>query len=551
MLKSIFIDNYALIDKLEMEFQEGLSIITGETGAGKTILLGALGLLLGKRADTSVLKDKSRKCIVEGAFQINGYKLEAFFADNELDYSEETLIRREISNSGKSRAFINDTPVNLILLQELALSLVDVHSQHQNLLLNNERYICWIIDSYTQSLYILSNYKSAFQEYQNLKQSYYKARNSYQSDQENLDYISHQFNELREANLKENELIELEEEYKIVSHAEEIKSALEETAQLLENEEMGVIRNLKLMKDQLSRIGDHYSGAKETEERIQNLYVEIKDIADEVSSQFERMEFDPERMEQLHVRIDLLYTLLRKHKVNTIQNLIDIRNTLDDKLQKNASGDYELEKLSGELANAEMKVNDIAEELSGKRKKIFSEFEDKVLSLLHDLGMKNVQFTIHHEITDPGEDGIDKIQFLFSANTNIPVQSIARVASGGELSRLMLAIKYLISNSFGLPTIIFDEIDSGVSGEIADKVGNLIKHMSSNMQVINITHLPQVASKGDHHYLVYKAAVDGTTKTNIKQLDHTGRLNEIAKMLSGDSVSEAAIENAKVLLGQQ
>lgn len=550
MLSSIFIDNYALIDRLEMDFHKGLSIITGETGAGKSILIGALGLLQGKRADTSVLKDKSRKCIVEGVFQVKGYKLEAFFEENNLDYSDESLIRREIANSGKSRAFINDTPVNLNVLQALALSLIDIHSQHQNLLLNNEAYTRYIIDSYADSLALLNEYSLLFTRYKDLKQTYYKERESYHSDKENLDFITHQFNELREANLNEFELKELEAEYKLISHAEEIKSSLEEATNFLENDEAGVIVNLNSVKDSLARISEHLPLAKDTSERIESVYIELKDIAGEISTQNERIDFDSGRMQGITDRMDQLYSLLRKYKTDTIQNLIDIRINLDSKLQKYSVGDFELVKLSKELAEKEKLVNEKAKELSGKRKNVFSEFEDKVLALLFDLGMKNVKFSVQHEITEPGEHGMDNIQFLFSANKNVPEQSIAKVASGGELSRLMLAIKYLISDSFALPTIIFDEIDSGVSGEIADKVGALIKQMSTHMQVINITHLPQVASKGDYHYLVCKNTDDNKSGTFIKELDDEGRLNEIAKMLSGDSISEAAIENAKVLLKQ-
>ncbi len=551
MLSSIFIDNYALIDKLEMNFHKGLSIITGETGAGKSILIGALGLLLGKRADTSILKDRSRKCVVEAVFQVNGYNLEDFFRNQDLDYSNETLIRREIASSGKSRAFINDTPVNLNVLQELALHMVDIHSQHQNLLLNNEAYTLYIIDSYAGTFPLLQEYKVLFAEYKQLKQEYYHARESYHSDKSNLDFLTHQFNELREADLKENELNELEAEYKLLSHAEEIKSSLTEATNLLENDEAGVIKNLKSMKDSLAKISEHMPEAEEIAKRIDSAYIELRDIAGEITTQDDRIEFDDERLLMVTDRMDQLYSLLRKHKTETIQNLIDLRIDIDKKLQKYSTGDFELGRLSKELEEKENLVNTKAEDLSEKRRKIFNEFEKKVIALLTELGMKNVQFSIQNEITEPTETGIDRIQFLFSANKNMPVQSIAKIASGGELSRVMLAIKYLISNSFGLPTIIFDEIDSGVSGEIADKVGNLIKQMAGNMQVINITHLPQVASKGDHHYLVYKSSVDAKSATFIKLLDEKERLNEIAKMLSGDSVSGAAIENAKVLLNQQ
>lgn len=551
MLNSILIDNYALIDKLEMDFHKGLSIITGETGAGKSILIGALGLLLGKRADSTILKDKNRKCIVEGLFRADGCQLEPFFEENDLDYSDEIMIRREIAKSGKSRAFINDTPVNLNVLQELTLTMVDIHSQHQSLLLNKESYTRNIIDSYANALPLLAEYRLLYGEFKNLQQEYYKARDSYNSDKDNLDFISHQFTELREANLREGELEELEAEYKLINHAEEIKSVLALGSDLMQNDSGGILSDIKSVYDSLSKIVKHLPEAQDIAARFESAYIELKDLGSELSLQNERVEFDPGQLQRLTERMDHLYSLLRKYKSDSLQDLIDIRVDLDSKLQKYSVGDFELGKLLEKLDEKEARVNAMASDLSEIRKKHFSEFEKKVLTLLENLGMKNVKFTVHHENTELGENGIDRILFLFSANKNIPEQSIAKIASGGELSRLMLAIKSLISDSFGLLTIIFDEIDSGVSGDTADKVGSLIKDMSSNMQVINITHLPQVASKADYHYLVYKTSDDSKSVTYMKLLDGEERVNEIAKMLSGDSVSNAAIENAKVLLKQQ
>jgi DNA repair protein RecN (Recombination protein N) len=336
-----------------------------------------------------------------------------------------------------------------------------------------------------------------------------------------------------------------------MNHAEEIKLSLSQAANILENDEGGIIPGLKSIRDSLAKVNEHLPEAKEAGERIDSVYIELKDIAGELSIQNERIVFDAEEMQRLTDRMDQLYSLLRKYKSDTIQNLIDIKINLDNKLQKYSIGDFELGKLLKQLEEKETRVNEIANDLSNKRKASFADFESRVLDLLQNLGLKNAKFSVQHEITDTNEDGIDRIQFLFSANKNVSEQIISKVASGGELSRLMLAIKSLISDSFGLPTIIFDEIDSGVSGDIADKVGNLIKQMAANMQVVNITHLPQVASKGDHHYLVYKETDDTKSITSIKQLDEGERLNEIAKMLSGDSVSSAAIENAKVLLKQQ
>jgi DNA repair protein RecN (Recombination protein N) len=548
MLRSIYIDNYALIEKLEIDFQGGLSIITGETGAGKSILLGALGLLLGKRAETNVLKDTERKCIVEGGFFIEGYGLEPFFEANDLEYQHETLIRREITNNGKSRAFINDTPVNLDVLQELSLTLIDVHSQHQSLLLNSEKYLRWIIDCFAGTLQKAAEFTGHYHNYQALKKQYLDARYAFQTDKENLDFITHQFTELNEAKLKSGELQELELEYDQLSHAEEIKSGLASVSQYLQGESNGIIDNLKHVFDILSKVKNHFPNAEATRQRIDSAYIELKDINSDITAFFDKIEFDPARLETIKQRIDLLNNLLRKYKVVSVDELIVIENQLDKKLQEHAMGDYELDKLLKELTEKEIFINELETNLSKSRQKVFPEFETKIVGLLHLLGMNNACFEINWQQIELNESGTDKIQFMFSANANIAPQNIAKIASGGELSRLMLAIKYLISDSSALPTIIFDEIDTGVSGDIADKVGNLIREMANKMQVINITHLPQVASKGMHHYLVYKSSDNGTTKTFIRLLNESERIREIAKMLSGDSISEAAIENAKVLL---
>jgi DNA repair protein RecN (Recombination protein N) len=548
MLKSIYIDNYALIDRLEINLNDGLTIITGETGAGKSILLGALGLLLGKRADTSVLKDKSRKCIVEGIFAIEDYQLEPLFIENELDYSSETLIRREISNKGSSRAFINDTPVNLNLLQEISLRLIDIHSQHQNLLLNDEDYLRWIIDSYAGTKTLLTEYQVHYQEFHKLRSNFQAVRSSYEQDKQNLDFLTHQLNELQSARLKENELEELEQELDLLSHTEEIKSSLNNAAILLQEEGTGIVTIIKQVHDLLNRISSHYTYAGELKNRVNNTYIELKDISEDVVQHFDRLEYDPERMEFLAARIDELYTLLRKHKKENIAELIVLRNSIDEKLQKVAVADYKLEKLEAELQEKQTKMLSAASTLSEKRQTIFPEFSKRVVHLLDSIGMENTRFSVRHTHKEAGKYGTDGIEFLFSANRSMGLQAINKVASGGELSRLMLAIKYLISSASGLPAIIFDEIDTGVSGEIADMVGNLIKEMSAGMQVINITHLPQVASKGDYHYLVYKQSDNGESRTLIKELNKHERLNEIAKMLSGDSVTDEAIENARVLL---
>jgi DNA repair protein RecN (Recombination protein N) len=549
MLKSIYIDNYALIERLELDLQGGLSIVTGETGAGKSILLGALGLILGKRADTSVLNDSTRKCVIEGVFQLDGYRLEPFFEANEIDYQSETIIRREISNSGKSRAFINDTPVNLDVVQALTVSLIDIHSQYQNLALNSEDYLQWVIDCFAGITSEVEDHRARYKRYIQLKKEFNKACEAYKLDKENFDLLNHQFNELQSAKLVPGEMDQLEEEFEVLNHSEEIKSALESCIQLLSDDDQGIIRGLKQINDLLARIKPHFPKVNDFEERMLGSFIEIKDMTSGLTNYFEKLDFDPGRMEVVSQRLDLLHTLLHKYKVQSIGDLIEIRDRLDNKLRQFAYGDTEIEKLEKELSVAEMKIMQSAHQISEKRRAVFVKFEERVQHLVRSLGMKNARFSVAHSAKDLSDTGIDRIQFLFSANTNVPVQQISKVASGGELSRLMLSVKYLISSASGLPTIIFDEIDTGVSGEIADKVGRLIKEMSANMQVINITHLPQVASKGDQHFLVYKEVIHGTTLTQIKKLNNTERLNEIARMLSGDSVSEAAIANARVLLG--
>jgi DNA repair protein RecN (Recombination protein N) len=548
MLKSIYIDNYALIEKLEIHFNGGLSIVTGETGAGKTILLGALSLLLGKRADTSILKDTERKCVVEGEFSIEGYGLEPFFAEHELEFHIDTIIRREIASNGKSRAFINDTPVNLDILQELSLFLIDIHSQHQNLLLNNDKYLKWIIDSYAGTIGLAEEFRKHYLEFSRLKKEYEVARDAYNNDQQDLEYITHQFTELSEAKLIEGELMQLEQEFDILNHAGEIKLGFDNCSQLLQSEQGGVVRDIKQVLDLLSKIKNHFPAAEDTLKRIESAYIELKDLTAEIESFNEKVEFDPLRAEQVSQRIETLYNLLRKFKVNTDKELIETRDRLDKKIQEHASGDIELEKMLKALTLKEKLIEEKSAQLSSARQKVFKEFENKVASLLQILGMPHAGFAVSWQQVVISESGADSIEFIFSSNKSIALQNIARIASGGELSRLMLTIKYLISNSSGLPTIIFDEIDTGVSGEIADKVGNLIKTMSEYMQVINITHLPQVASKGERHYLVYKENSNGTVNTYIRLLSEIERVHEIAKMLSGDSVTEAAIENARVLL---
>ncbi len=549
MLTSLHIQNYALIDTLDINFDRGLSIITGETGAGKSILLGALGLLLGKRADSTVLKDGAKKCVVESEFNIKEYKLEHFFEENDIDYDELAIIRREISNKGKSRAFINDVPVTLNTLQRLTLSLVDIHSQHENLLLNNERYLLGIIDIYSGSGDVKSKYTEAYLEYQSAKNEYRKAKESIDEEEKELEYTEHRFQELDAANLKEGELESLEQELANLSHIGEIKTAFQEMLGSLSEEEMGALVKIREAEKALDKIKEFNKQFETLGERLRSANIELTDIVNESLGHFEQAEFDPERNEYFNNRLSLLYDLLQKFKANTVVELINIRNHLDERLQNFAIGDIQLKKLQDKLKDSQEKMESYASELSKKRSCVFEKFEEEVSMLLSHMGMPKSKFIIENENVAPSEEGIDKIRFLFTPNVGYEAKNISKIASGGELSRLMLAIKSLVSGSAGLPTIIFDEIDAGVSGEIADKMGNIIKEMSSNMQVINITHLPQIAAKGDKHYVVYKENDHGTMKTSMRLLDRNGRKTEIAKMLSGEKISEAAMNNADELLG--
>lgn len=549
MIQSLSIENYAIINNLEIEFSRGLSIITGETGAGKSILLGALSLILGKRADTSILKEKTRKCIVEGTFDITEYGFQSFFNENDIDYEDLTILRREIYPNGKSRAFINDSPVNLNILSELGIRFIDIHSQHQNLNLSNSQFQLKVIDSYSRSVDLLVIYQNVYNLYKELQKEYHNLLEKSQQSQADLDYYQFQFNQLNIAKLKENEQDELEQELEKLNHAEEIKNNLNSSVSLLSGEDNTVLNQLKDVNSFLTKILKFYPDVAEYEKRLESTYIELKDLANELELLKEGIELDPEKLEYINERLDLIYSLQQKHKVNNIKELLDIKESLKQKINEVTSYEFKLEDLKKRINECENKLSDYAQRLSQQRQNSLRNIEKEITVLLIDLGIPNGRFKIHHEITgDYAINGIDRIQFLFSANKNIALQEISRIASGGELSRLMLSIKSLLSDSSGLPTIIFDEIDMGVSGEIADKVGNIIKRMSAGMQIINITHLPQVACKGDFHYLVYKSDEGKTTTAHVKLLNNEERHIEIARMLSGEELTEAAMENARELL---
>jgi DNA repair protein RecN (Recombination protein N) len=549
MLKSLYIDNYALINNLGIDFGKGLSIITGETGAGKSILLGALALILGKRADTSVLNSRQKKCIVEAVFNIKEYNLHRFFKTNDIDYDDDTVIRREIGASGKSRAFINDTPVNLDAINELTVKLVDIHSQHENLNLNDNLFQLKVIDSYGKLHELLEDYRHAFFSHQEIQGEFHKLREDYEKNKADLDYFRFQHNQLAEAKLEVNEQESLELEQEQLIHAEEIKTNLEGALNMLSDEESGVVDRLKILQNMTSKLMKYIPQAEELSDRLESTYIELKDISAELDSIYQNTALDPDRLDFVNSRLDLIYTLKKKHNVTSVLQLIDIKGNLERKIDDISNADFRLDELSAQLSKQEEILKSKADKLTAARMKQIPEIQERVIQMLLELGMPNARFSIElGQLENPAENGNDTIQFMFTANKNTSLQEISKIASGGELSRFMLAIKSLISDSVGLPTIIFDEIDTGVAGEIADKVGTIIKKMSHNMQVINITHLPQVASKGDHHFLVYKLEHESSTETYMKLLNQEERHLEIAKMLSGKELTDAAMENARELL---
>ena len=549
MLQSLYIKNYALIDRLSIDFNSGFNIITGETGAGKSILLGALGLILGQRADLSVLRDKSKKCTVEGSFEVKNYQLADFFAENELDYDDQTILRREITPSGKSRAFINDTPVNLKTIRELALRLIDIHSQHQNLELGNRQFQLNLVDLVAQNQSVLKSYQQAFRVYTQTHNEYTELLEKAEQAKKDLDYYQFQFNQLDEAKLKPEEQEELEAEQNRLEHAEDIKLTFGQLADDLEGDETGLLTRIKEHVNRLGKMADYFDQAGELNQRLESCYIELQDLAGESQSIAERIEHDPARVELVAERLDLIYSLQQKFHSDSVAGLIEIREDLDQKIGQVASYDETLTQLEIQLAKEEAVLNKAANELTESRMAVTDKFQQAVVSMLQKLGMANAVFQLSFAKTNQlGMTGGDEVRFLFNANKNAEAQEISKIASGGEMSRLMLALKSLITDSKALPTIIFDEIDTGISGEIAVKMGDILKSISARMQVINITHLPQIAAKGDHHYQVYKFDEEEQTFTSIRKLEEHERVDELAQMLSGDRHSDTARETARELL---
>ena len=552
MLKTLLVQNYALIDTLEIEFHQGLNIITGETGAGKSILLGALGLILGNRAETTVLKDKSKPCVVEGTFNLTGYSLQDFFAENDIEYSDLTTIRRHINPAGKSRAFVNELPVTLNNLKDLVGQIIDNHSQHQNLLLADGKFQLSVLDSFTDNNQPLARYKETYLRYRNLTAELESLKGKASQAKANLDYLQFQLKQLNEAKLKSGEEIELEALQQQLSHAEEIKTNLQGAYTLLNADESSILVWLKEAESSLGKISHFFSPAEELQARIESCRVELKDIAQEIELQNEKVLLDSAELEAVTQRLDMILSLQQKHRVSSVDELIELRKRLDVQVDEITNYDQVLLQNEVELDEITKLALKQAQEISDTRKAGSNKFEESIKTLLAQLGMPHANFKVNIEpVNDLRPQGIDKVTFLFSANKQMPLNDLSKVASGGELSRLMLSLKSLMVKTKGLPTIILDEIDTGVSGEVADKVGNIISNMARSMQVVNITHLPQIASKGSHHFLVYKDQDNEGAETRIRLLSAKERITEIAKMLSGEKISEAAITNAKHLLGNE
>ncbi len=549
MLRRLQIRNYALIRELDVDFTSGLTIITGETGAGKSILIGALSLILGQRADTTVLKDKEEKCSVEGVFEVEGYGLEELFAENDLDYDTQIIFRREITANGKSRAFVNDTPVNLKTLQDLGLRLIDIHSQHQSLELGNRLFQLMVLDSYAGNKELLKEYQSKYRSYKALLAELASAEEQAKILSKELDYFQFQLEQLTKARLQIGEQEQLEHELMLLTHAEEIKTALLTAANHLQEEDGNASVRIKESMAVLAKITKFYPEVTALLDRLNGIYLELSDISSEVAYSSEKIEVDPNRLVVLNERLDLIYSLQQKHHVDSEEDLIRLRDDFASKVD-GVHINEELVHTLRETANEQEKeLFRLADLLSQRRLDKAGQIGQKVEEQLFQLGMPNSKFRV--EITGGlplTAFGRDEVNFLFTANKNGELNEISKVASGGELSRLMLSIKALVSKSRALPTILFDEIDSGISGETADKMGNILKEIARDMQVINITHLPQIAAKGDLHYLVYKEDTDTETITKLKLLSPDERVSELAKMLSGENITDAARMNAAELL---
>lgn len=550
MLKQLYIKNFTLIDELDITFHSGFSVITGETGAGKSIILGALHLLLGARADSKQIKNGSSKCVVEAHFDLSHYGLETFFDEFGIDYdANDCIIRREVNDNGKSRAFVNDTPVALTTMRELGEQLIDIHSQHQNLLLQKEDFQLNVVDIIADNAQLRQSYLQAYNEYHKATKRFNDFQEASQKSKENEEFLRFQFSELDKAKLVAGEDEELEQQSRTLSHVEDIKSALYDASSALSSEDGGCVEKTKNAFSRLHDITEVFPEIKDVDERLSSAYIELKDIAQEIERKLEDVDFDPRQLDEINSRLDLIYALEQKFHASSVDELINEYKRLQDELASIDGGDEQLEQLQQEMQEKYDVAMKLARKLSDARKKAAQKVEEGLKQRLVPLGIPNVKFKIEFKERDCSPSGIDKVSFLFSANSSTALQPVSQVASGGEISRVMLSLKAMISGAVKLPTIIFDEIDTGVSGRVAEKMAQIMKEMGDNhRQVLSITHLPQIAAIGATHYKVSKEETAQGTISHMQMLTEQERIEEIAQMLSGSDISEAAIANAKTLL---
>ena len=550
MLRSLYIQNYALIEKLDIGFDSGFSVITGETGAGKSIILGAIGLLLGQRADVKSIRKGASKCIIEARFDVSAYGMQPFFEANELEYEDECILRRELYASGKSRAFINDTPASLVQMKELGELLIDVHSQHQNLLLNKEGFQLNVLDLLAHDEAELAAYQKLYNDWRQARQDLEALVARAEQSRADEDYIRFQLEQLEEANLTDGEQEELEQEAEMLTHAEDIKAGLYRAGQALNADEGGVLEALKDCQNTMMGLRSVFAPAGELANRLDSVYIELKDISQEVADKEEEVEFNPARLDEVNARLNLIYSLQQKHRVDTVKALLSLQESYALQLSAITSSDEDIARLEAQVKELFSQVTAQAQVLTEARTRAAREVERQMAARLVPLGMPNVRFQVEMGIRkEPGVHGADTVNFLFSANKNGVLQNISSVASGGEIARVMLSVKAMIAGAVKLPTIVFDEIDTGVSGEIADRMADIMQEMSDNdRQVISITHLPQIAARGRAHYKVYKEDNEVETNSHIRRLTDDERVEELAHMLSGATLTEAALNNARALL---
>ena len=553
MLKQLYIKNFTLIDELDITFENGFSVVTGETGAGKSIILGAIALLLGQRADSKLIKKDAERCVIEAHFDIDNYNMQSLFEENDIDYdAEDCILRREITASGKSRAFVNDTPVALMTIKTLGQTLIDIHSQHLNLLLREEDFQLSVVDIMAGNDSLMAEYQDAYNAMTKARKELEQLKDNISRNAENEDFMRFQLNELREAELREGIQEELEQESETLSHVEDIKGALYQAESLVEGDnERSMTDRLKEAARALNGIAEVYGEAAEMAERLDSCAIELKDIGQDLSRRAENVEFDPQRLEDINNRLDIIYSLQKKHHVGTVEELISIGKDLENQLCRIENGDEELLQLTAEVERLQAKCTDAAARLTKQRRKAANEIEKEMKQRLVPLGIPKVRFNIAIDDKPLSQSGADRVSFLFSANTSTEMRPVSEVASGGEIARVMLSVKAMISGAVKLPTIIFDEIDTGVSGKIAEQMGNIMQEMAgNNRQVISITHLPQIAARGENHYKVYKEETTNGTVSNMIMLSEEERVQEIAQMLSGSDITEAAVNNARELLNK-